>query len=90
MSVRFFWSICGVVAIAALVLFITGNFTIFVGVVFGFIAFGLTFMGMMNVLPAMVSHPSEPKVKTPAPAVELRPAARTAPVGDVLKTWKSA
>jgi hypothetical protein len=43
---------------AALLMFATGSFTMMTVVVFGFIAFGLTFMGMMSVLPSIVSHPT--------------------------------
>ena len=41
---------------AAIVVFIAGAFTMFAGVVFGFVAFGLIFTGMMCVLPAQVGH----------------------------------
>ncbi len=34
--------------------FATGNMTSFTAVVFGFIAFGMVFMGMMSVLPTAV------------------------------------
>ena len=40
----------------ALILFLTGSMTMMALVVFGFVAFGLTFMGMMGVLPATVVH----------------------------------
>jgi hypothetical protein len=89
MSIRAFWSICGLVAVAALILFLTGNFTTNVAIVFGFIAFGLTFMGMMNVLPIAIAHPPVPKPENAMPAVEAQPARPTlAPTA--LKTWKSA
>ena len=46
-----------IVSLAAfLLLFATGNMTMLAIVVFGFIAFGLVFMGMMGVLPATVVH----------------------------------
>ncbi len=48
------WAAYGVVAV---ILGLGGVVTLFVGVVFGFVAFGLVFMGMMCVLPAAVSHP---------------------------------
>ena len=45
------------VTLAAFVLlFATGNLTMLALVVFGFIAFGLTFMGMISVLPSTVVH----------------------------------
>lgn len=46
-----------IVAFAAGLLFLIGNFTMFTAVVFGFIVFGLVFAGMMCVLPYEVSHP---------------------------------
>ena len=55
-----------VALVAALVLLLTGNMTMLAIVTFGFIAFGLVFMGMMGVLPATVVHahtrPAEAKV----------------------------
>lgn len=61
MSVKAYWSIWGLFAIAALLLFATGNMTMLTIVVLGFVGFGLTFMGMMNVLPLLVSHVNEAK-----------------------------
>lgn len=52
--------------LAGLVLFLTGNFTMLVAVWFGFIAFGIVFMGMMGVLPASISHPAPVKVENTA------------------------
>ena len=69
MSVRSYWLVCGIFVLASALLFVTGNMTMLVAVVVGFLAFGLTFMGMMNVLPAMVSHVTHPepvKVETTA------------------------
>ena len=61
MPVKTFWTVCAVFTLATLLLFVTGNLSMLVAVIVGFIAFGLTFMGMMNVLPLMVSHPAEAK-----------------------------
>ena len=61
MSVRAYWSTWGVFAIATLLLFVTGNMTMLMIVAMGSVAFGLTFMGMMNVLPLLVSHATEAK-----------------------------
>ena len=47
----------------ALILFLTGNMTELALVVFGFFAFGLIFMGMMGVLPAMVVHAHHSPIK---------------------------
>jgi hypothetical protein len=87
MLVKGYWMIWGVFGLAALLLFAAGSFTMLTGVVFGFVAFGLTFMGMMGVLPAMVSHPAPPKEKK-APAPQLQPIRQT-PVKN-FGVWKSA
>lgn len=57
MLVKIYWSIWGLLALAALLLFATGNLTMLSLIVLGFVAFGITFMGMIGVLPAMVTHP---------------------------------
>lgn len=61
MLVKIYWSIWALCAVTAILLFATGNFTMLTAVVFGFISFGLTFMGMMGVLPATIAHPAEVK-----------------------------
>jgi hypothetical protein len=48
-------------AIAAGLLFVSGNLSALTTVVFGFIAFGLVFAGMMIVLPATIAHPEPVK-----------------------------
>lgn len=57
--------ICGLFAATAAVLVVTGNFPAITAVVFGFIAFGLIFMGMMFVLPYTITHaaPAEAKLR---------------------------
>ena len=71
MFVRSFWMVCAATLLAAFTLFVAGYFTPLVVVVFGFIAFGLTFMGMISVLPSLVTHPTEPRTKV---APKERPA----------------
>ena len=85
MLVKVYWMTWGVTRLAALLLFAAGSFTMLAGVVFGFIAFGLTFMGMMGVLPVVVSHP-EPKVERATEA--LQPMRETP--ARVFGVWKSA
>lgn len=71
MLVKIYWSIWALFLAASFILFAAGAMTSFVIVALGFFAFGLTFMGMMGVLPAMVSHPAphkEAKVKSTAAA----------------------
>lgn len=73
MLVKMYWMIWAIVAVAALMVFAAGSFTLMMATIFGFIAFGLVFMGMIGVLPAMVSHPAAPKpVAVPAAAPVLR------------------
>ena len=87
MLVKVYWMTWGVVGLAALLLFAAGSFTMFTGVVFGFIGFGMTFMGMMGVLPVMVAHPAPPKVEK-APTQALQPIRQTPAHG--FGIWKSA
>ena len=53
-----------VLAAAFILLFLAGSMTLNTLVIFGFIAFGMIFIGMIAVLPFMASHPTE---KTAAP-----------------------
>jgi hypothetical protein len=60
-----------VVALIAAAFFLTGNFTPVVGVVFGFILFGMIFLGILSVLPSTVGHNAPAKAvkhKEPKPA----------------------
>jgi len=87
MLVKVYWMTWGVVGLAALLLFAADSFTMLTGVVFGFIAFGMTFMGMMGVLPVMVSHPAPPK-EVKAPTEALQPIRETP--AHAFGIWKSA
>lgn len=53
----FLWLAMG---LTAALLFVTGNLTLTAAIAFGFVAFGLVFIGMIGVLPATVTHP-QPK-----------------------------
>jgi hypothetical protein len=68
MLVKTYWMTWLAVAAAAGIIFLGGGMTMFVLVVFGFIAFGLTFMGLISILPSTVSHPIPEKEKTEKPA----------------------
>ena len=61
--------------VVAAILWLGGVFSLFVGVVFGFLAFGLVFMGMMCVLPGTVSHPAPVKAKRTGEKAPARSAA---------------
>ena len=67
MSPRAYKYLCIAFCLTAGLFWVTGLMTPLVFVVFGFVSFGLVFMGMMCVLPASVSHPQPAKTK-PAPA----------------------
>lgn len=69
--VKFYWTLWAVIAFIALLFLATGNFTMMTLIGFGFVSFGMIFMGMIAVLPSMAHHtplPKEPKVK----AVEIK------------------
>ncbi|HKP68620.1 MAG TPA: hypothetical protein VJV05_05010 [Pyrinomonadaceae bacterium] len=54
----------GMTLAAALLIFAAGSMTMLAIVVFGFIAFGLVFMGMIGVLPSTVVHTNHPAEET--------------------------
>lgn len=63
-----------IVGVTALVLWFGGVFSMLIGVVFGFVSFGLVFAGMMCVLPGVVSHHPTKAVKTaPTPKTTRAP-----------------
>lgn len=70
MSPRFYWSLWVLFFVSAGILWLAGVFTLMTLIVYGFIAFGLVFTGMMCVLPDVVSHPAEKveKERRPKPA----------------------
>ena len=49
--------ICAAVILSAAIVFAAGAFTSGVVVIYGFITFGLAFMGIMMILPFSLSHP---------------------------------
>jgi len=61
--VKFYTTLWALLAAAALILFVSGNFTMVTLVVFGFIVFGMVFMGMISVLPSTVVHHTPPAPK---------------------------
>src|SRR5437868_13470880 len=87
MLVKVYWMTWGVIGLAALLLLAAGSFTMLISVVFGFIAFGMIFMGMIAVLPVMASHPAPPKLEK-APAEALQPIRETP--AKMFGIWKSA
>lgn len=76
MSTKLYSYICVVFAVSASIIWLANVFTMFAGVVFGFIAFGLVFTGMMCVLPATAAHPSSRSLHIPLPQIQLDPAMR--------------
>jgi len=82
MSPRFYTLLWMVFFVSAGLLLLGGVFTITTLIVYGFIAFGLVFTGMMCVLPNVAALPAEkgPKPKT-RPMRPLKPApVRSEPV----------
>jgi len=57
MITKIYFAIWLFVGILAALLYITGNFGPITAVTFGFVVFGMVFMGMMSVLPATLAHP---------------------------------
>lgn len=72
MFAKLYWSTWLAIALIAGIVILTGNFTAMALVVFGFIAFGMVFMGMMNVLPAIVSHPAPKPPKSERQEIPAR------------------
>ena len=85
MLTKIYAGLWAIFLLAAAIIFLTGNFTMFVGVVFGFVAFGMVFMGMMGVLPATVVHPAPAMAEA---KIEKDPA-RTG-IADRVKTYKES
>lgn len=75
MLTKIYAAILSTVALAAGTLFLTGNFTMLTAVVFGFISFGLIFMGMMFVIPTTVADPAPAQagVGSPKRSVSRQP-----------------
>ena len=87
MLVRIYWSLWLLLALSALLLFLVGGLSMMAAVVYGFIAFGLTFMGMIGVLPNLAVHPAEIKSAAPKQRVD---AVRTEKAVEGVGVLKSA
>lgn len=85
MSPRFYSFLWAIYFVAAAVLWLAGVFTMLTTVVFGFVAFGFVFMGMMCVLPGAVSHPHE----SMGPAAS-KPASKTGKMARPVTSYRSA
>ncbi len=86
MSPRFYGFLWVLFAVSAGILWLAGVFSMLTLVVFGFIAFGLVFVGMMCVLPGNVSHPVADRKKTTAEKKQPRAArekVRATPVSHI-------
>ena len=66
MITKVYFALWGLLFVAAAVIFLIGSMTPMTLVVFGFISFGMVFMGMMGVLPILVTQP-EPAKATRVP-----------------------
>jgi len=67
--VKAYEMIWALIAVVATAFFVTGSMTLFAGVVFGFIAAGMIFAGMMMILPATVAHRNHPESPKAEPAM---------------------
>ena len=85
MLTKIYTGLWAIFLLAAAIIFVTGNFTMFVGVVFGFVAFGMVFMGMMGVLPATVVHPAPATAEAKVEEDPVR-----AGIADRVKTYKES
>jgi hypothetical protein len=74
MSPKFYSFLWVLYFVAAGIMWLAGVLTMMAIVVFGFIAFGMVFMGMMCVLPGAVSHPTPKKSKMPKSEKTFKPA----------------
>ena len=86
MSPRFYAILWVVFFLAALTCWVAGIMSLLTLVVFGFIAFGMVFAGMMCVLPTQVAHEHEEEVRIaiekPKPVRrEAKVEKQTAPAG---------
>ena len=74
MSPKFYWSLWVGFFVAAGICAAAGILTMLTATVFGFVAFGLIFTGMMCVLPTQVAldHEKAPRTETVKRAVEPR------------------
>jgi hypothetical protein len=70
MIVRIYWSLWVLTALSAIVLFLVGGLSMVAAVVYGTVAFGLIFMGMIGVLPNLATHPTEARIASPKPVAE--------------------
>jgi hypothetical protein len=57
---KLYFTVWGLFLLVIGAFYLTGNLTPITEVVFGFIFFGLTFMGMIGVLPFHVTHDKTP------------------------------
>jgi hypothetical protein len=88
MFVKIYSAIWFVVLFVTGVIFLTGNFNTMAAVVFGFVSFGLVFMGMMCVLPHAVTH--QAKVPETGSGKEPELKKRSGEIIERVKTIKKA
>ena len=74
MSPKFYSFLWLLYFVSAGVVWLGNVFTMLAVVIFGSIAFGMVFMGMMCVLPGAISHPAPEKAKPPKPEKAIKQA----------------
>lgn len=65
MILKVYGMLWAMLAVTAGIIFLIGNFTQMTAIIFGFICFGMIFLGMISVLPSTVVH-HEPRGKPQA------------------------
>jgi hypothetical protein len=73
MIVKIYAILWALIGSSAALIFAAGYFTVLMTIVYGFICFGMTFMGMLAVLPAtfhVEHHPAESSIKSIKSSVE--------------------
>ena len=85
--VKIYTLIWFIVLSVAAMLFLMGNFTMFTGVVFGFIAFGLIFTGMMCVLPSTVGGNTTKSDASPFTGIFTAAGEGVQPLSRFIRRW---
>lgn len=83
MIVKIYGMIWAFIAMVAALFVLTGNFSELTAVVFGFISFGMIFMGMIGVLPSTMGHNAPVNMKKEKTPVIKENAAEVFPANAV-------
>jgi hypothetical protein len=87
MQVKLYWGIWIVGILIVGGFYLTGNFTPIAAVVFGFMSFGMVFMGMMSVLPSTITHTAHENDNIQVPLIHTKPEAVLSVFREFRKSW---